>query len=131
MSTSTFIHAFIGLPLIGFLLSLLLKKANEKALSVLSYSAAALQLLLVLVYTVFWIKEGANPSQFKEWSVYRSDNYEFFIDFLVDKLTLVFAFLGASLTFLITIYSRYYLHREEGYKRFFNTILSSGFNIIS
>ena len=123
MSTSTFIHAFIGLPLIGFLLSLLLKKTNEKALSVLSYSAAALQLLLVLVYTVFWIKEGANPSQFKEWSVYRSDNYEFFIDFLVDKLTLVFAFLGASLTFLITIYSRYYLHREEGYKRFFTTIL--------
>lgn len=123
MSTSTFIHAFIGLPLIGFLLSLLLKKTNEKALSVLSYSAAALQLLLVLVYTIFWIKEGANPSQFKEWSVYSSDNYEFFIDFLVDKLTLVFAFLGASLTFLITIYSRYYLHREEGYKRFFNTIL--------
>lgn len=123
MSTSTFIHAFIGLPLIGFLLSLLLKKTNEKALSVLSYSAAALQLLLVVVYTVFWIKEGANPSQFKEWSVYRSYNYEFFIDFLVDKLTLVFAFLGASLTFLITIYSRYYLHREEGYKRFFNTIL--------
>jgi NADH:ubiquinone oxidoreductase subunit 5 (subunit L)/multisubunit Na+/H+ antiporter MnhA subunit len=55
--------------------------------------------------------------------VYSSENYEFFIDFLVDKLTLVFALLGASLTFLITIYSRYYLHREDGYKRFFNTIL--------
>jgi NADH:ubiquinone oxidoreductase subunit 5 (subunit L)/multisubunit Na+/H+ antiporter MnhA subunit len=70
--------------------------------------------------------------QFKEISVYRAHNYDFFIDFLVDKLTLTFAFLGASLTFLITIYSRYYLHRESGYKRFFNTILffNIGYSII-
>ncbi len=30
---------------------------------------------------------------------------------------------GAVLTFLVTTYSRRYLHREEGYKRFFYTIL--------
>ncbi|MFM7007598.1 MAG: proton-conducting transporter membrane subunit [Flavobacteriales bacterium] len=123
MSTVTFIHAFIGLPLIGFFASLLLRKQHEQALSVLSYTTAGLQLLLVLVYGFIWFKGGSNPTQFKELSVYSSKNYEFFIDFLVDKLTLVFAFMGAALTFLITIYSRYYLHREEGYKRFFNTIL--------
>lgn len=123
MSTISFIHAYIGLPLLAFFASLLLKKRQESALSILSYSTAGLQLGLVLFYGFFWLKDGSNPTQFKELSVYSSDNYEFFIDFLVDKLTLVFAFLGASLSFLITIYSRYYLHREEGYKRFFNTIL--------
>ncbi|WP_392388792.1 hypothetical protein [Flavobacterium piscinae] len=32
-------------------------------------------------------------------------------------------FIGALLTSMITTYSRYYLHREKGYKRFFNTVL--------
>ena len=123
MSTISFIHAYIGLPLLAFFASLLLKKRQESALSILSYTTAGLQLVLVLIYGFFWLRDGSNPTQFKELSVYSSENYEFFIDFLVDKLTLVFAFLGASLSFLITIYSRYYLHREEGYKRFFNTIL--------
>lgn len=123
MSTVQFIHAYIGMPLFGFLLSLFIKKSKEQALSVISYTTAALQLILVLIYGISWLSHGSSPAQFKELSVYSSENYEFFIDFLVDKLTLVFALLGASLTFLITIYSRYYLHREEGYKRFFNTIL--------
>jgi NADH:ubiquinone oxidoreductase subunit 5 (subunit L)/multisubunit Na+/H+ antiporter MnhA subunit len=123
MSTVQFIHAYIGMPLFGFLLSLFIKKSKEQVLSVISYTTAALQLILVLIYGISWLSHGSSPAQFKELSVYSSENYEFFIDFLVDKLTLVFALLGASLTFLITIYSRYYLHREEGYKRFFNTIL--------
>ena len=123
MSTVQFIHAYIGMPLFGFLLSLFIKKSKEQALSVISYTTAALQLILVLIYGISWLSHGSSPAQFKELSVYSSENYEFFIDFLVDKLTLVFALLGASLTFLITIYSRYYLHREDGYKRFFNTIL--------
>ena len=123
MSTVQFIHAYIGLPLIGFLLSLIVQRTKEKLLSVISYSTAAVQLLLVLIYGISWLNMGSNPAQFKELSVYKAENYEFFIDFLVDKLTLIFALLGSTLTFLITIYSRYYLHREEGYKRFFNTIL--------
>lgn len=123
MSTIQFIHAYIGLPFLGFLLSLFVKRTQEQTLSVISYSTAALQLILVITYGISWLNMGSNPAQFKELSVYSAENYEFFIDFLVDKLTLIFALLGASLTFLITIYSRYYLHREEGYKRFFNTIL--------
>lgn len=123
MSTIQFIHAYIGLPLIGFLLSLLVQRTKEKTLSIIGYSTAAVQLLLVIIYGISWLNMGSNPAQFKELSVYKAENYEFFIDFLVDKLTLIFALLGSSLTFLITIYSRYYLHREEGYKRFFNTIL--------
>ncbi|TAF87460.1 MAG: hypothetical protein EAZ48_03570 [Flavobacteriia bacterium] len=132
MNTTYFVHGFLGLPILGFLISLLLSSKKEGALSVLSYSTAFLQLLFVVVFTGFWLLHGAEPVQFKEISVYRSANYDFFIDFLVDKLTLTFAFLGASLTFLITIYSRYYLHRESGFKRFFNTILffNIGYSII-
>ncbi|MEN9700689.1 MAG: hypothetical protein RLZZ301_1887, partial [Bacteroidota bacterium] len=123
MNTSLFVHAYLGAPLIGFVVSLVLRKQQENALSVVSYLAAGIQWLLILVFGIVWIRSGSSPVQFKEISVYKATNYDFFLDFLVDKLTLVYAFLGATLTFLITIYSRYYLHREEGYKRFFNAIL--------
>lgn len=36
---------------------------------------------------------------------------------------MVYLLVGSLLTFMVTIYSRYYLHREPGYKRFYNTIL--------
>lgn len=132
MNTHQFIYLFIGLPIFGFLMSLFLKKEQEKRLSILSYSIAGLQLVLVCTYGMQWSLGKASPIQFKEMSIYTAHNYDFFLDFLVDKLTLVFAFLGASLSFLITIYSRYYLHREEGYKRFFNAILlfNLGYNLI-
>jgi NADH-quinone oxidoreductase subunit L len=53
----------------------------------------------------------------------KTSHYEFFIDFYFDKVTAVYLFVGALLTSMITTYSRYYLHREKGYKRFFNTVL--------
>ena len=36
---------------------------------------------------------------------------------------MVYALVGSFLTFLVTIYCSYYLHREDGYKSFFNTIM--------
>jgi len=83
MNTTYFVHGFLGLPILGFLISLFLSSKKEGALSVLSYSTAFLQLLFVVVFTGFWLLHGAEPVQFKEISVYRSENYDFFIDFLV------------------------------------------------
>jgi NADH:ubiquinone oxidoreductase subunit 5 (subunit L)/multisubunit Na+/H+ antiporter MnhA subunit len=64
--------------------------------------------------------------------LYRSEEYEFFLDFYFDKITAVYVFVGSLLTFMVTLYSRAYLHREAGYKRFFNTILFFylGYNIV-
>jgi NADH-quinone oxidoreductase subunit L len=42
---------------------------------------------------------------------------------MFDKITIVYALIGCILSFLITVYSGAYLHREQGFKRFYNTIL--------
>jgi NADH-quinone oxidoreductase subunit L len=118
-----FIHFFILLPLIGFTLSLFIPKKKENALSILAYTSVGLQLLVSIFFTYQWASHGFPEINLKEFSVYQNGNYDFYLDFYFDKLTMVYLLLGSSLTFLITIYSRYYLHREEGYKRFFNTIL--------
>jgi NADH:ubiquinone oxidoreductase subunit 5 (subunit L)/multisubunit Na+/H+ antiporter MnhA subunit len=68
----------------------------------------------------------------KDAVVFKTSKYEFFIEFYFDKITAVYLFVGSFLTFLVTLYSRYYLHREDGYKRFFNTVLFFylGYNIV-
>ena len=127
-----FIHLFILLPFVSFFLSLLIPKKNEQALSVLAYTSVGIQFFTALIFSVIWIINKMPVINLKEFSVYQASNYDFFIDFYFDKITLVYLILGSMITFVITIYSRYYLHREDGYKRFFNTILFFylGFNII-
>lgn len=129
---SAFIPFFILLPTTAFLLSMLIPKAQERIMSILAYSSVGIHFVCALVFTGFWVRNGMHPINLKEFSVYKTGNYDFFIDFYFDKVTMVYMILGAFVTFLITIYSRYYLHREEGYKRFFTTILFFflGFNLI-
>jgi len=127
-----FIHLFILLPIVSFFGSLLIPKKNEQALSVLAYTSVGIQFFTALVFSIIWIVNKMPVINLKEFSVYKTLNYDFFIDFYFDKITLVYLILGSMITSVITIYSRYYLHREAGYKRFFNTILFFylGFNII-
>lgn len=115
--------AFVLIPLLGFVLSLVVPGSREAVLSRIAYYTAGAQFFAVLAFAVFWVLKGAPSLNVKEIVLYRSTDYEFFIDFFFDRVTAVYLLVGAMLTFLITIYSRYYLHREEGYKRFFNTIL--------
>lgn len=117
------IHSFILVPLFAFFVSIFIPAKNEKALSVLSYFSVGIQLLNAIVFGVLWLIQGAHTINIKEFSIFKANEYDFYIDFLVDGITLTYLLMGTLLTFIVTIYSRYYLHREPGYKRFFNIIL--------
>lgn len=114
---------FIALPFIGFIISLLLPEKKEALISWVAFGTVFTQFLALTVFIVFWIIDGANHLNLNEVTLLKTDHYEFFIDFYFDKISAVYLFIGALLTSMITTYSRYYLHREKGYKRFFNTVL--------
>ncbi|MBL7836073.1 MAG: hypothetical protein JNM67_01025 [Bacteroidetes bacterium] len=117
------LNIFIIVPATGLLLSLILKPTQEILLSRLAFYTSGITCLFTLMYSAFWLIGGHTPVNLSEVVIYRSKEYEFLIDLYFDYITSVFLITGSFLTFLITIYSRYYLHREPGYKRFFNTIL--------
>ncbi len=114
---------FILIPLIGFLFSLVLPQKNESYLSIWAFSTVGIQLVSSIIFILIWILNGAETLQIKELILYQNPEYVFQIDFLFDRITAVYLLVGSILTFLVTLYSRYYLHRESGYKRFFNTTL--------
>lgn len=129
---SGFISIFITVPLIGFMLTLIIPKKNEHLISWLSFMSAGVQLGLAVLFAACWLWMGHPPLEITAFQVYSTEDYNFFIQLFFDKISVTYLLVGAFLTFLITIYSRYYMHREEGYKRFFNTLLFFylGYNII-
>jgi len=129
--TQSIIQFFIILPILGFIISLLVPRINEKFISKSAVYIVGLHFISFVGFAGYWLYIGHPTIDFKNLVLFRSTGYEFFIDFCFDKITLVYMLVGSFLTFLVTIYCSYYLHRESGYKRFFNTIMFFyvGYNI--
>jgi NADH-quinone oxidoreductase subunit L len=126
------LNLFILIPILGFVINISTPKNQEKFLSYTAFLTIVLHLLVFFSFVIFWIYSGFQSINLKEVSILKSNEYEFFIDLYFDKITVVYLFVGSFLTLLVTIYSRFYMHKESGYKRFFNTILFFfiGYNIV-
>lgn len=122
---------FVLLPLLACGLTLLIPARNEAMLARLTLATTTLHFLVALGFTVWWGLSGAHPVNLKEIVLFRAPGYEFLIDFYFDRLTATYLLVGSFITTLIALYSRAYMHREHGYKRFFTTILLffGGYNL--
>lgn len=120
---TSFIQFFIFTPIVGFIISLLIPKTKETLISRAVFFTVGLHFFTALIFVVYWLLNGHQTLNLSEIILFKSKEYEFLIDFCFDKITATYLLVGSFLTFLVAIYSRTYLHRESGYKRFFNTIL--------
>ncbi|MFN3909016.1 MAG: proton-conducting transporter membrane subunit [Flavobacterium sp.] len=118
-----YVQFLVWIPLLGFVLSLFISEHKEKHIANWARGIVLVQLLSVLALTIGCIMMRTPDLNWVEFSVLKTNHYEFFIDFYFDLISVVYLLVGAFLTLLVTSYSRYYLHREKGYKRFFNTVL--------
>jgi NADH:ubiquinone oxidoreductase subunit 5 (subunit L)/multisubunit Na+/H+ antiporter MnhA subunit len=129
---SQYLQLFILIPLAGFFLSLLIPRKNERSISGIVLGTVVMHLVVLAGFVVYWLMNGHPVLDIRHATIFKTAEFEIFIDFFFDKTTAAFALMGAVLTFLVAMFSRFYLHREEGFKRFFNTILLfyAGYNII-
>lgn len=129
---SELLQYFIWLPIAGFFITLLLPRKNERLISSLSIGMVALQLVGILSFIIYWLVNDHPLLDRKHLILFSAPQFEIFIDFFFDRITAVFAAVGALLALLVMIFSKYYLHREEGFKRYFSTMLLFyiGYNVI-
>ena len=120
---TSLLEVFILIPLAAFLISLVIPGRKETLMSQVAFLSVGLHLVCFQIFLLYWLSHGYPDLNLKDIVLYKTDGYEFYLDFRFDEITATYVFVGSLLTFLVTIYSRYYLHRETGYKRFFNTIL--------
>ncbi|MGZ8511301.1 MAG: proton-conducting transporter transmembrane domain-containing protein [Chitinophagaceae bacterium] len=123
---------FILLPLFSFLISLLLTNKQEKSISFIVQLTTSGYIVAALILGIMWGVNDFEPINEKLITLYRTEGFAFVIQFYYDSITAVYSTVGALVFFLVATFSRYYMHRDEGFKRFFNTLLLflTGYNLI-
>ena len=123
---------FILIPLISFLITLMFKNKQEKMISFIVQGTTALYVIASIIVSIIWGVNDFKPIDEKLVTIYRTEGFAFVIQFYFDHLTAVYSMVGSLVFFLVATFSRYYMHRDEGFKRFFNTLLLflAGFNLI-
>lgn len=123
---------FILIPLAGFLASLLMPRKKEKLISTLVLGTVGFHLAAIICFFIYWLMNDHPVLDTKLITLFATNELEIFIDFYFDKITATYALIGASITFLVAVFSKYYLHREAGFKRFFTSLLLfyTGYNLI-
>lgn len=123
---------FILIPFTAFGLLLLMPARAEKLIAGLAMGVTGLYTLAVIAFSAWWISNGHETLDIKQVSVYKSHAFEFFFQFYFDKVTATFALAGSMLAFLVCTFSKSYMHREAGFKRYFTTLMLffSGYSLI-
>jgi NADH-quinone oxidoreductase subunit L len=120
---SQILQLFVLIPLFYFIISLAFPRKREKLIAQTAITAVSIHLAGIVGFIVYWLINGYPVLDIKHLTVFKGGHIEIFIDFYFDKVTAVYALMGAVITLLVIVFSRYYLHRDDGFKRFFSTVL--------
>lgn len=113
---------FFVIPFIGYLVSVSLNKKREYQIAFSAIITSGLQLIATIIIGAKWLLSGRKTINIKQVTLLRTPDFDFYIDFIFDINSLVFLIVGSLLTLLVSVYSKYYIHREEGFKRYFNNV---------
>lgn len=111
------------IPILGFVGVILTPKKRERAIFSIAIAAILLELVTFFVLGYQWLATSVSPVSTSIGSLYASSHYTFSLDFYFDRLSAVFLGMAAIMTTLVLIFSRTYMHREQGFKRFYTTVL--------
>lgn len=118
-----FLTTLTAVPVLGFIGTILTPKKWERTIFTVAMTAILIELVTFLFLGCGWLSAGASPLAVNAGSLYTSPSYAFHLDFYFDRLAAVFLGMAIVMTALIFIFSKYYLHREQGFKRFYSTVL--------
>ena len=123
---------FIAIPMLAFFASLVWQNKSERPIANIVRFAKVFNIVVAVSFAVWWMLNGFEPVNYKLATLYETEHFVFAIQLYYDEVTVVFSIVGAFLFFLVATFSKYYMHRDQGYKRFFNTILlfATAYNFI-
>lgn len=116
---TTLVAALLINPLLGFIGLSLFGNCKESTVSrVTKYSIFA-QWFLTLALAVTWLTGGAKPIETLLLHFYQSEGFKLSAYYLIDIVSISGLLTVTTIFVLVTRFSRYYLHRDSGYQRYF------------
>lgn len=110
-------------PLVSLLILVLITRKREFAISSVALGGVGIAFLLYLTLLTSWIRGGFIPITAHSGSLPLSPHYTFSLEWYFDGVSAVFFGLTCIITLLILLFSRYYMHRDPGFLRYFGTIV--------
>lgn len=111
------------IPLFAFFLCMLFPGRFEKTISTIAIASVIIDFVGLFVLLYNWQHGAFAPLVQQGATIYLGSSYTFALDFFFDGISAVFFMVACITTLLIFIFSKYYMHRESGFKRFYMTIL--------
>lgn len=123
---------FVALPFLGFLITLFFKNKEERSINIIVRAVTIIVLLGSLGAAGYWALNDFLLVNKQVITLYQTDGFAFVIQMYYDGITAVYSMTGSVIFFLVATFSKYYMHRDEGFKRFFASLLffMVGFNLI-
>jgi NADH-quinone oxidoreductase subunit L len=121
--TFSLIELFVLIPLLGFLVCLCIPKKQERIIANTAFFSIFADFMLFIYFCVLWGRQGFTNIAEHGITIYESANYTFALEFFFDLTGAVFFAMTCITTLLVMRFSTFYMHRDQGFKRFFATIL--------
>ncbi|WP_367154147.1 proton-conducting transporter membrane subunit [Methylomonas sp. HYX-M1] len=118
----------ILLPLLG-LIAMFFSDGREHKIARITVWITRLKGVSVLALMACWAASGFTSFEYQWFVLYRQDNYQFPILFYLDKVSAAYLFCVWAIFSIIVKYCRVYMHRDTGYRRFFQTIFGFAFGL--
>ncbi len=113
----------IAIPLVASLALTVLPVTRERGVAHIALGSNALSVLVSAVAIAGWFSGGWAPIRTPSHSIFGHAGYHFTLTLVLDGSAAVFLALVQFITGMVVRFSRFYLHREPGFRRFFATVL--------
>ncbi len=114
---------FLIIPFVGFLLAQIPASKQENRIFAIATGTVVIHLALLIVFGIWWAYAGIPAVHWDGWELYAARSANFSIDLYFDQTASAYFGVTVILTLMVMVFSRYYIHREKGFKRFFSNIL--------
>lgn len=120
LGTAVVFSPLVLLALLG-LAALLNRRLSETSISRLTQASVLFSLLPAIGILVIMLSTGIRnvPIELGNWVTIPEQQFHFHLKFVFDRLSIPFLMLSCVLCGVVGEFTRRYLHREDGYARFF------------
>ncbi len=122
MNIETLIFILVVTPIVSLLIGFCLPNQSEGPIFKSAIFGIIVNFLVALAILVLWIKGGFESVFLKGPVLYHAKETEFSVSFFLDGYGLAYILLSTFLTGVVVLFSKSYIHREKGFKRFFNNL---------
>ncbi|HMQ46480.1 MAG TPA: proton-conducting transporter membrane subunit [Saprospiraceae bacterium] len=113
---------FLLIPVLGLLVGFAFTNQQEKPIFRLAFGSVGLNFLILLGLEFYQVLNGFAPIVQRDWVIYRAKETVFAVTLYFDQLSFWYLAVATFLTGMVLYFSKTYMHRDKGYKRFFNNV---------